>query len=737
MKKIFVLISLIVSILTACNNNSTKIKFEISPVKKTQVEINKDFGINFPKGCVKDKATLEVNSFKNINLIDHKNYKAIGMAYLINFSQKELLKPAKIYINPIKFYSADEIVMGRFDGKHWHYLRVKSNKAGSKWYVTTNKFSMYAPLDNSVEKPIYTSVASNDPIEYVKESINNNAIIWNKLTFRTINLVYKIGGGITMNGGAYILLQAPEIAENLIKGGLVKAGTDTTKDIILSIIKKSIKTPDVVSKNLAKKAIKEALKEYEISYNIIHKYKETGILSHEDIITFIKNQYGYTKLGPARLLYNRANLYEPSKKKTKKTSMEVAELIEKSFQGDLLQLTDATNLGFDIFNIMKLNKIGLGGFQPYLDYVKTIQNIEMEHLKILKRFNISDSDELDITGTYQNQYNEGEVPIRNLTISKIGNDYYAEFSIFYDTDVNFNEKIKISSDEEFPYLFTYIFPGEHNKTIFKFTIKEKADGYYLINSEYNKDSQDWNIYKRKKRFDIDLTGKYFFDKDNWLDIIKKSDGYYLNLPDCDFFNDNLYSERQYKITLDEGTYYDASSENMLNGLKFFDNYQKIEFHSMIYEGASIPLIFCKYKPCKSTNVQNKVTKNENNKVVNTPVNPECNNFKLTQNKYSEQVNLYDAVNKEFGSNYHIADWNDIKRIANLESWAKCMGFKEDETFMVTKGKLYKYGSKRQYFIRYSTNGVENGFMVHAHIGNFYLGSWYGLNANILTISTED
>jgi hypothetical protein len=44
---------------------------------------------------------------------------------------------------------------------------------------------------------------------------------------------------------------------------------------------------------------------------------------------------------------------------------------------------------------------------------------------------------------------------------------------------------------------------------------------------------------------------------------------------------------------------------------------------------------------------------------------ECNNLVITTNKYAETDDLKQKVNDEFGSNYIVADWNDIKKISNI------------------------------------------------------------------------
>ncbi|WP_206082202.1 PKD domain-containing protein [Maribellus sediminis] len=121
-------------------------------------------------------------------------------------------------------------------------------------------------------------------------------------------------------------------------------------------------------------------------------------------------------------------------------------------------------------------------------------------------------------------------------------------------------------------------------------------------------------------------------------------------------------------------------------------------------------------------------------IVNDSLNTlECADYKLTVGKYPETGNLIDSIQFEFGTNYSIADWTDLEAIVNIEDWIACMGFPEDQTFMLTRnGENFYSTSSRQYYVHYSSDGVPYGsFSVHDQIGPLYLGSWYGIKMNVL------
>jgi hypothetical protein len=112
----------------------------------------------------------------------------------------------------------------------------------------------------------------------------------------------------------------------------------------------------------------------------------------------------------------------------------------------------------------------------------------------------------------------------------------------------------------------------------------------------------------------------------------------------------------------------------------------------------------------------------------------CTNYKLTSGKYSEYDDIYQAVEDELGSNYDVADWNNIKSISDVAGWCDCMNLSDHQTFMVVKGGQHFYCGDRHYFIEYFDDGVpSSGFLVHDQVGGnmLCLGSWYGLDMKVL------
>lgn len=111
---------------------------------------------------------------------------------------------------------------------------------------------------------------------------------------------------------------------------------------------------------------------------------------------------------------------------------------------------------------------------------------------------------------------------------------------------------------------------------------------------------------------------------------------------------------------------------------------------------------------------------------------ECDSLTLTIGTYSETEDLIAAIQAEFGDDYTIGDWTDLEAVSDIDDWISCMNFSEDQTFMLTRNGEYFYNGNRQYYVHYSSDGIPYpNFLVHDQIGDLYLGSWYGLDYNIL------
>lgn len=101
---------------------------------------------------------------------------------------------------------------------------------------------------------------------------------------------------------------------------------------------------------------------------------------------------------------------------------------------------------------------------------------------------------------------------------------------------------------------------------------------------------------------------------------------------------------------------------------------------------------------------------------------------VTLNRYSDRMDLDEQIGREYRGKYVIADWEDLKRIRDIDEWAFANKMENGQTAFIARNGKLKYSSTRYYFVHYAPNGkLPAGFLVHDKIGGkLFLGSWSGV-----------
>lgn len=116
------------------------------------------------------------------------------------------------------------------------------------------------------------------------------------------------------------------------------------------------------------------------------------------------------------------------------------------------------------------------------------------------------------------------------------------------------------------------------------------------------------------------------------------------------------------------------------------------------------------------------------------------NFGITGSKYEYNSNWNEKVQEAFGSDYRIADWNDLKKYNEdghdlLELFNKLGITKYNQSVFITNDGKITYSDKRSYIaIRHNRQKPLSG-LIHDNIDNYTisLGSW-NTNKQILVYS---
>ena len=115
----------------------------------------------------------------------------------------------------------------------------------------------------------------------------------------------------------------------------------------------------------------------------------------------------------------------------------------------------------------------------------------------------------------------------------------------------------------------------------------------------------------------------------------------------------------------------------------------------------------------------------------------ASDFKITSGKYHEKEDLDQMIRKEFGDQYRLADWNEIKTFStNVEEWADSLGLVEgEENALLISNDGYRIWLGRQYYISRFNHNKPRNYLAHDTIDNdlVCLGSWFGLNKHVLVV----
>lgn len=116
---------------------------------------------------------------------------------------------------------------------------------------------------------------------------------------------------------------------------------------------------------------------------------------------------------------------------------------------------------------------------------------------------------------------------------------------------------------------------------------------------------------------------------------------------------------------------------------------------------------------------------------------QASDFRITSGKYSEKEDLDKIISKEFGDDYRLANWQDIKAVkTDMEAWADSIGFLEGEKnslFISNEG--YRIWLRRQYYISRFNHNKPADYLAFKTIDDNYicLGSWFGISMHILAV----
>lgn len=113
------------------------------------------------------------------------------------------------------------------------------------------------------------------------------------------------------------------------------------------------------------------------------------------------------------------------------------------------------------------------------------------------------------------------------------------------------------------------------------------------------------------------------------------------------------------------------------------------------------------------------------------------NYAMTHGTHSESQKLASVVRAYFGTQASLADWENLKtdlggKPIRLQNLYATIGLIDQGTAICRRnGQSFWGTSNRQYYLQRFDNGPYKGFQVHDQVDTLYLGSWYGIDMNVL------
>ena len=118
-------------------------------------------------------------------------------------------------------------------------------------------------------------------------------------------------------------------------------------------------------------------------------------------------------------------------------------------------------------------------------------------------------------------------------------------------------------------------------------------------------------------------------------------------------------------------------------------------------------------------------------------NLHSSDFKTTSGSYCEKDDLDQVVREEFGDDYKLADWEEVRLYsANVEGWADSLGLAEGEgKELLISSDGYRMWLGRQFFLaRFNHNKPDYFLAFDAIEDNLVcLGSWLDMSNKVLAI----
>ncbi len=219
-------------------------------------------------------------------------------------------------------------------------------------------------------------------VEQAKQVAVASRPYWTTLGNATLRAQYSVGWAAAPTAG-YALLGAPALTFTLITSGPAGAGMKVSTDGLLKLAELLVGSPREAAQHVAASARNDALAQYREAFPLGKRLLAGEALTEAEAGRFLQSRYGLLRLNAAGVLYAATLNAKTATQRlaTTSTRYAVGQLVE-AYQlralgtGSALPIARAGFFIKDLSNIFAKSGEGLWSYQPFLDYVKTLEAID-------------------------------------------------------------------------------------------------------------------------------------------------------------------------------------------------------------------------------------------------------------------------------------------------------------------------------------------------------------------------
>lgn len=237
-----------------------------------------------------------------------------------------------------------------------------------------------------------TSSYPSDPVALAQHVIRQSYPWWTSLGYGTKRAQYTIGW-MAAPGVGYVLLGWPALGIAAASGGAVGLSIEVGSQLLITLSKEALETPDVASRKIATAHRNRALDDYAAAYAIARRWIDTKSMSEGDARKFLELRWSVLRLEAAAILFKAAIDRGSAglQLATAEAKAAITDLVER-YQLEVLALDKALPVAEAAMFIKELRQAleahaaGLAVYAPFVRFSQTLAEIDAQRVREASAF---------------------------------------------------------------------------------------------------------------------------------------------------------------------------------------------------------------------------------------------------------------------------------------------------------------------------------------------------------------